>query len=278
MKIKTIAFSILVVCGITGALSGCNNSNNNSVATNSYNFGEKVDSADNKVDNSNKISDLSKEKEDSENSTNKSKEYEIINKTYNKNSVKINYPQIKNLTDSKKLNLINKELEEEALCILDSYLKDDTNLNQLTMDINYEVKLKNDKYISVVYTGYSNSKESAYPLSVFYTTNIDMEKGSSIRLSDYANITDILNKLKDSNNVTVLLDNKEVAEIQKVTLSNIDDTELRSMLEDADFYKVNGKVEHPKQGSYSYMDDDNIVVSLEVIHAMGDHAEFEVKK
>jgi hypothetical protein len=265
MKAKIMTLLIIGTVSITSVLSGCSKSNNN-VAN--INIEEKLFSAGIKTDNSNK--DLA--------SSDKLKEYEMISKTYNKNNVEISYPQIKNYNDASKLNLINKDLEDEALSILNMYTKDDPNLNNLTMEVNYEVKFKNDKYISIAYTGYSNVKGAAYPTSVFYTTNIDLEKGSSIELSDYADINDILKKLKDLNNVKALSNENEVAEEQKSVLLNIDNDELLSILKDADFHKVNGRVEVPQKGAYSYIEENNVVISLPVIHAIGDHAEFLILK
>ncbi|AOR25065.1 PdaC/SigV domain-containing protein [Clostridium taeniosporum] len=229
-----------------------------------------------KTDDSKKVVDEIKEKETSKNSTTKINEYEITSKNYTKNNVKINYPQIKNLSDSEKLKTINKDLQEGALKILDDYSEDDPNLTALTLNVNYEVKLKNKNYISVVYKGESNVKGAAHPASIFYTTNIDVEKGSSVRLSDYANIDDILKKLKGSKNIKVLAENDELAEAQRNFILNIEDNELIYMLKNADFYKINGKIQSPKEGAYSYLDKDGIVISVQVNHAIGDHSEFKL--
>lgn len=271
MKIKIIALLLFAVLSITGELGGCNNSKNNSVTNSSSDFERRAALNDNKANISTEGAVSETEKENKAN-------YEIVSKTYSKNNVKINYPQIKNLDDKEKLNLINRNLEEEALSILDRYTKDDSSLNNVTLDVNYEVKLKNNKYLSLVYAGYSNVEGAAYPTSVFYTTNMDMEKGSRIRLSDYANINDIVVKLKDPHNINVLTKEKDLVELQRNVLVNMDNAELLTILEDADFYKANGKMEMPEIGAYSYMDGDNIVISLPVNHAIGDHAEFAVKK
>lgn len=278
MKIKIIALLLFGTVSITGILGGCNNSKDNSVNNNSASFRGQADLNDNEADNSSKVEASETEKEDSKEAEGKGNSYEVVSKTYEKNNVKINYPQIKNLTDSEKLNSINKNLKEEALSILDRYTKDDTNLNNVTLEVNYEVKLKNDKYLSIAYEGYSNVEGAAYPTSVFYTTNMDMEKGSRIRLSDYANINDILIKLKDPHNINVLSKEKDLVELQRNVIVNMDNAELLTILEDADFYKANGKMEMPEIGAYSYMEDNNIVISLPVNHAIGDHAEFSVQK
>lgn len=205
-------------------------------------------------------------------------EYKINSKTYNKNKVKITYPQISGLSDETKLKAINKLLEEEALDILSGYLQDDPKLKNLTLDINYDVKLKNNKYFSVAYSGYGNVKGTAHPLSLFYTTNINVENARGMRLVDYADVMNILKKLKDTTTVKVVSSEEEVAEAQKNALVEMNDGELLSILKDSDFRVENGKIIIPEKGGYSYMEENNIVISLPVSHAIGDHAEFLVKK
>lgn len=204
--------------------------------------------------------------------------YEIINKTYKKNNIEINYPQIKNYHNLEKLNLINKDLENEALNILDIYIQDGTNIKDINMKIDYEIKLKNDKFMSIVYNGYLYIKGTAYPTSILYTTNINLENSSTIGLSDYANVNDILKKLRDLDNVKVLSNEKELEETQKYFLKGINDDELLSMLKDADFNIINGKVKIPKEGVYTYMHNGEIIISIPTFHAIGDHAEFIVQK
>jgi hypothetical protein len=277
MNKNIILFLVIAVFNIAVILNGCSNSGNNPTTNNTSDFRDKVASINNKNNDSSKAQDSTTQDDLSEDDKNKSNTYEIIDKDYNKNDVKINYPQIKNLSNQKKIEVINKSLEDEALSILNRYAKENSNMNNITMDIDYEVKLKSDKYLSIVYKGYSYVKGAAYPISVFYTTNIDMEKGSRIRLSDYVNINNILIKLKDPHNVRVLSTEREAAEAQKNILINMDNAELLSMLEDADFYEANGEIEMPEIGVYSYMNEDSIVISLPVNHAIGDHAEFELE-
>jgi len=203
-------------------------------------------------------------------------EYKINSKIYDKNKVKIIYPQISSLSDQVKQKAINKLLEEEALDILKGYLQDDPKLKNVTLKMNYEVKLKNNKYISVAYSGYGNVKGTAHPLSLFYTTNIDVEEGKGIRLSDYADITKVLTKLKNLKTVKVVAKEEELAEAQKSALMEMNDDQLLKILKDTDFYVENGKIKIPENGGFSYMEENNIIVSLPVSHAIGDHAEFSV--
>ncbi len=210
--------------------------------------------------------------------SNEFKQYEIIDEVYSKNYVKINYPQIKDYADSAKVNYINKDLKDAALSILNIYVGNGTNINDINMNVDYEVKTKNNKYISIVFNGLVNIKGTAYPTSIFYTVNVELEKGSTIGLSNYINIQDILKKLKKLDDVKMLSENDKLIEAQKSVIKNISDDELLSILEDADFHKKDGVIEIPKKGGYSYMEDNKIVISIPMIHAIGDHAEFIIEK
>ena len=289
MKLKLITTIVVLGLGITSILNGCNST---SVATKSENKADlsnsevKNDSSnetisnkenENKVEDSQKVSDTTKEKESSKNLKEKSNEYQLVSKDYSKNNVKINYPEIKNSNDNEKLKSINKYLKECALKVLDDYVKDDPNLEKVNLNVNYDVKFKNEKYISIVYKGEVNVKGTAYPSSIFYTTNVDLESGNIIRLSDYSNVDDILNKLKDAKNIKVIAENDELAAAQKEFILNIGNDKLINMIKNADFNKLNGKIENPKEGVYSYLDKDSIVISLQVNNAIGNHAEFTLK-
>ncbi|NFO33157.1 DUF4163 domain-containing protein [Clostridium botulinum] len=238
---------------------------------------EIISNKEDKVDDYKKVSDTTKEKESSKNLKEKSNEYELVSKNYNKNNVKINYPEIKKFNDDKKLKSINKYLKESALKVLDDYVKEDPNLEAVNLNVNYDVKFKNEKYISIVYEGEVNVNGTAYPSSIFYTTNVDLESGNIIRLSDYSNVNDILKKLKDPKNIKVIAENNELAAAQKDFILNIGNDNLINMVKNADFHEVNTKIESPKDGVYSYFDKDGVVISLQVNHAIGDHAEFKLK-
>ncbi len=271
--ILTLVLSVGLISCTEQKVSSNNIKEDNTVSSEVNN--EKINNKENKVDDSQKALDINNDKESSKNLKEKSNEYELVSKNYNKNNVKINYPEIKKFNDDEKLKSINKYLKESALKVLDNYVKEDPNLEAVNLNVNYDVKFKNEKYISIVYKGEVNVKGTAYPSSIFYTTNVDLESGNIIRLSDYSNVKDILNKLKDPKNIKVIAENDELASAQKDFILNIGNDNLINMVKNADFNEVNTKIESPKDGVYSYFDKDGVVISLQVNHAIGDHAEFK---
>ncbi|HBJ1650089.1 DUF4163 domain-containing protein [Clostridium botulinum] len=272
--ILTLVLSVGLISCADQKASSNNIKEDNEVSSEVNN--EIISNKEDKVDDYKKVSDTTKE-DSSKNLKEKSNEYELVSKNYNKNNVKINYPEIKKFNDDEKLKSINKYLKGCALKVLDDYVKEDPNLEAVNLNVNYDVKFKNEKYISIVYKGEVNVKGTAYPSSIFYTTNVDLESGNIIRLSDYSNVNDILNKLKDPKNIKVIAENDELAAAQKEFILNIGNDNLINMVKNADFHEVNTKIESPKDGVYSYFDKDGIVISLQVNHAIGDHAEFKLK-
>ncbi|NFL90301.1 DUF4163 domain-containing protein [Clostridium botulinum] len=273
--ILTLVLSVGLISCADQKASSNNIKEDNEVSSEVNN--EIISNKEDKVEDSQKALDINKDKESSKNLKEKSNEYELVSKNYNKNNVKINYPEIKKFNDDKKLKSINKYLKESALKVLDDYVKEDPNLEAVNLNVNYDVKFKNEKYISIVYEGEVNVNGTAYPSSIFYTTNVDLESDNIIRLSDYSNVNEILNKLKDNKNIKVIEENDELSVAQKDFILNIGNDNLINMVKNADFHEVNTKIESPKDGVYSYFDKDGVVISLQVNHAIGDHAEFKLK-
>lgn len=206
-------------------------------------------------------------------------DYQIADKVYDKNNVNIKYPQITDNSNLPNIKSINKVIEEEALSIVDDYLNnsEDKELKDINLDIKYKVTLKNSQYISIVFEGQRSVQGGAYPVSVFYTINIDLNKGTSMRLADYADVNDIADRLKNFNNAEVLSKDKDISKMQKLAVENMQKREIWNILKEADFSIIDGKVQMPQYGAYSYLEGNNIVVSIEVNHAIGDHAEFIIK-
>lgn len=277
MKFKPITLLLLGTLASTNILFGCNSTIKTPSTQNS--------SQESKASVENTISDFNTENEtssDSNDNTNTNSDnantydnYTLETKTYTSNNITITYPQISNLSDTKKADSINKLLEDVALSSLNTYTQDD--MNTLTIEVNYKVTLQNERYLSIVYFGSSFLEGAAYPNSLFYTENIDLANGSIISLSDFSDINNIATKLKDISSVKALADETELSDAHKTFLMNIDDSELLNLLKDSDFKVVNNSLQAPSNGTYSYMTDEGIVISLQVIHALGDHAEFLIK-
>lgn len=275
---------ILLAAVLLVTLSGCGNQNiqsttnqaNNTTIVSSNNTKEKdidvekntISTNENKTENSTN-QDSNKTIKGSDNNVN----YEMTDEVYTKQNIKITYPQLKNPNNSKKIDSINKILKDQALAVTNYY--DLSNPNAL-LKVSYNIQFQANDTLSIVYKGDYNSGSSAYPVSVFYSTNINTEEGKNLRLKDYANVNEIFNKLRKSNSSSNIAATKELAQAQTEYISTIDDSTLKGMLENADFYESNGTVQFPEV--FSYRNSDGIVIGIPVPHAIGDYAEFVMKK
>ncbi|WP_425448640.1 PdaC/SigV domain-containing protein [Dethiothermospora halolimnae] len=191
--------------------------------------------------------------------------YYITNQEYRKNNIKINYPKITNLNDAKRQNTINTLLKDEALKIIDYY---DTIEKKLTLEINYTIKLKTNNLLSIAYSGLGYVKGAAYPNNHFYTTNIDINNGNRLRLKDIIEIDDELIKKIQKGNFkapknrrTIILNKLD----SKNTLKNFSKSDsLANITEGRDNY------------IFTYLTPSSLGISINVIHALGDHIEFEI--
>lgn len=180
--------------------------------------------------------------------------YQLTKKTYATRNVKINYPQITGLKDLEQQNAINALIRDEALKVRNYYAGAD---QPFTLEIDYQLKLVRENLLSIQYTGVGYAEGAAYPNNLIFTTNIDLRNGSKLRLKDLVNINESLVKTLQSEKLKSL--KPEHHEI----LKGFTDEELLDKLNRAD--------------SFSYLTIDSLGISLSVPHAIGDHAEFEIK-
>lgn len=179
----------------------------------------------------------------------------ITEYNYNENgkSISIKYPQITNSTDTNYSDKINSILKNSALNIIDTY----KNIDKYTLTINYNITLENSNILSIQYTGLFTSLESYIPENIFYTTNIDILSKQELTTNDILNIDDnLLNTLKT----------KGVIINSTGDLNAAQESELKSLQFDDFIHNIKG----------IYFTPSNLVFSIEVLHAIGDHMEIQV--
>lgn len=187
--------------------------------------------------------------------------YTILTKTYKDKDIVIRYPQIVNLDNTNKQRKINSIIKSEALKVLNYYKGDE---NNTSLEINYNIKLNNGRLLSIIYSGAGYVKGSAHPNNLFYSTNINVDNGTTIRLSNIVNINKtFIEKLKEKNTNTAGV------------FDNFTDEELIKMLVNGDSLDSIGT--ESQTDVFSYFTKDSLGVSLSVPHAIGDHVEFYIK-
>ena len=211
-------------------------------------------------------SDSNSEVANSSDST-KSISYNLIEKCYQKDNIIIYYPQIEGYENKEKEKEINDLFKKASERGLEFYKLEESEKKDLDLDVNYIVKYKSEKFISVVFQGMGDKKGTAYPNHLFYTVNIDLDSAKRLTLLDLCEI--------NANFANVLLDKGKANAEQPdgaldyiKTAYEVDD--IVRMLSYSDL------VDPKYYWTTSYFTDDSIGISFEVIHAMGDHAECEI--
>ncbi len=192
--------------------------------------------------------------------------FDIVTKTYENKKVKINYPQIANLSDVNKQKQINDLIKNDILTYFNVERED------LTIDANYEIKWKSPRLLSIVYKGYSNLKTSMHPDSNIYATNINIEKGTILKFKDLINLdNNFAEKLKNvkSRVWTPMpldgIDNETAINMIGEELSSSTNKNLISYFDSAAF------------GYCGYFTKDYFGISIATNHAAGDFAELKIK-
>lgn len=184
--------------------------------------------------------------------------YDIETATWNDNQIYISYPQIKNLSNYEKQMQINNLIRDEAIKIIDRYVAAEA----LKLEIKYDIKLRNDKVLSVAFDGVGYVDGAPYPNNLFHTVNVDVQTGDKFRFDDVMTPNDRFVKTFKAGIEFSNLYAKQI-------LDAIPNEELLMKLRNAD----TGKGEH----TYTYFTDKSLGISLETIHALGDHIEYEIK-
>ena len=203
-----------------------------------------------------------KEKGEEEVNNTENDKYDITEVTYTDNNININYPQISNLSDSEKQDRINELIKTEALVVLESY-KDD--INNLNLNMNFEIMYKGSDILSIKYLGLSSVKGTAFPTNEINTTNIDLAKEQLLTLSDVVTVNDTFIE-------------KFNAGKYKEYSSDLN-LESEGALNDALNYLDSNNLiaSFKKEAAKFYFTNESLVVSVEVAHVMGDHLEMEIK-
>ena len=192
--------------------------------------------------------------------------YKIVSETYDNNKgTKISYPQISELSDAEKQKELNEIIKNEALKG-NNYYKDVD--GEVTIDINYKIVCQEPELLSIIYSGVGNVSGAAHPSNLFYTTNLDITNRKNLRLNDIVNINDDFVNMLVNGAFKAVNSEYEAEYKSEINMLTLEDWKKRLLVADPS----------DKMGSeFSYMTKDSIGISIGVMHAFGDHAEFEIK-
>jgi hypothetical protein len=202
--------------------------------------------------------------------------YDVVDKKYDNYGLHITYPQITNLGDKDKQEKINKMIKSEALIALSFYGEGEGRIGvkDANWEINYKIKFESKNVFSITFSGLENDKGSHYPIDTLYTLNINMNKCTKLKLSDFVNI-----------------DEKFVDNFRKYRISELGHNGVGYR---AFNFFINGKLTgstdyllksfqvadssyKDSPYTFSYITKDYLVISTEIQHNLGDYLEIKLK-
>lgn len=270
-------FKIALLIAASLFTAACTNTNTNiekdktastKVNTQSSKVGqEQKSNADNTTTSSNKENE---NKSTAQTSNEVAGNYNITQNVYKNKDITVNYPQITNLGTANKQSTINQLIKNDVVSYVNKNITADSSL-----ELKYSVKLQTPDLLSIQYLGVGSAPNTAHPNNIFYTTNISIKDAKKLRLSDIVNVdANLVNAFKKGQYVdSEGMSNEAQAQIAKYVNDNISTNDLIKYFNGADSLDI----ENVNQFStFSYLTKDTIVISINVPHALGDHAEFSI--
>lgn len=252
MNKKIILISLITLSVFIGGCGSKTISNNTSTSQ----------QTNNEIINQNTEVSQSANKSDKANTLN----FEIITKTYVNKKVKINYPQITNLSDVNKQKRINDLIKNDILTY------HEVGREGLIIDSNYEIMWKSSRLLSIVYKGIGSLETSMHPDNEIYATNINIEKETILKFKDLINLdnnfAEKLKNVKDRVWAPKLLpgvDDKEAISMIENQLKGIENKNLIKYFDSAEFEYC------------GYFTKDYFGIGIGVNHAAGDYTELKIK-
>ena len=193
----------------------------------------------------------------------KQQAFEVVKETYTDRAVNISYPQIRKMIDTEKQSRLNQILKTDALSILKDYSASD--LDNLTVKLDYVIGRQTSELLSVQFTGSRFLKGTPYPTALFQSINLEMQAGRKLRLQDIVQV---------NGQFVEAVKKGRMHAPEKVTVERLrlDNGKLIKAFSKADSAVSS---ENPER-AFSYFTKDGMGISFSVIHALGDHVEFEL--
>lgn len=199
--------------------------------------------------------------------------------TYQKDGIAAQYPELAAGGSEEQLKLWNEIIASDFNKILGIYsfrpIPEPTPAPAASiptiLKLTYEIKLINNRYVSIFYTASFNSPYAAHPTGLVYTTNLDKEENKRLALSDIVKVNqDFVKNFRSWELVVPEGVNAEVTSAMKDYITNMSDEDLLMGFNAADIIGSGNLY-----GVYSYLTRDRLGISIGVPNYLGDHMEFE---
>ncbi len=186
--------------------------------------------------------------------------YDVIPGEYSQDSVTTLYPQLSNFANENMQTKVNDLIANDNQDIMRNLIGAEWS----TIDLDYEVTFTGSDIFSAKYLGLLSTTEASYPTNILYTVNVNLKEGTKIELKNIIKIDNSLVEKFKNGVYTPYSDDlnlQEAGALQDV-LDSIDNNDVITQLE-------NGEAAF-------YFDDEALVLSIQVPHAVGDHLEMGI--
>ena len=188
--------------------------------------------------------------------------------------IEISYPQVVGLADEDlrgKINLfIRDEVCGEYYDV--SWYYDDNYWFQYSSGLDYTVKITNDNLLSFIYKGMRIFNRTTR--HNFATTNINMQTGEKIALSDVVFLNERFVEVFRRYAIAQTKERFSHLEFEHPSIADFKEMSTEKLL---DLLGRADKTDPDGYGMYSYYTDTALGISFGIIHALGDHIEFEIE-
>ena len=178
--------------------------------------------------------------------------------------VSIEYPILSNLRDASMTQAVNELLKKEATSIITAW-ELDTEKDEVSINCDL-VSLDKNKAV-FTFHGMVNVAETAHPSNVRYAVSVNLNTGSPIGLTAYADVDSIAEYL--SSDDVVVVEPADIAAEVKDSIKSSGKDLWQTVFAECDFTSV-------KDGTFpqafSYEKDGDIYLIVPVSHAAGDYA------
>lgn len=191
----------------------------------------------------------------------------LFSDTSHENSnVTIKYPQINNEDYSE----INKIIKDFAENIPSHYYPSD--YINLGLEMDYKIPYKSKNWISVVFEGIGYVRTAAHPNKLIYAININLSDASIVSLSDIYTINDEVEKIIRDDFQSQFAE----GQLERLGYDKNDDSyeTLKEKFSTVGIFDCQYLV---TDSSRFYLSENGIVFCVDVIHAIGDYYELEIK-
>ena len=189
--------------------------------------------------------------------------YQVVRQTYTDRAISVTYPELSGMSDVEKQQRLNQLIRSEALTVLADY--GESELENLTVKLDYVIVRQDSELFSVRFNGSRFLKGTAYPSRLAQSVNLDIQAGRKLRLPEIVQLHE---------QFVEAIKNGRMNAVEGVTWEKLrlDNKRLLKALLQADSAT---STENPSR-AFSYFTQDGIGISIGVIHALGDHVEFEL--